>query len=82
MVTEYQCGRKQGGHDDQDTKGLLMFLFEKKFQKSCGHIFNPAGNMQESLEERMHRDRKIYQSKDVPWRIKYTRMVEQVYSVF
>ena len=62
--------------------------FEKSFKVS-GHIFNPPGNMQESLEERMQdankgwwRDVTIHQGKDVPWRIKCRRVVEQVYSVF
>ena len=52
------------------------------------HIFNPAGKMQEFLEDRQSankvcwREAKIYQSKDVPWMIKCRTVVEEVYSMF
>ena len=55
-------------------KGMHQFSFEHFL--ILVYIFNPAGKMQESLEERMQsankawwRDAKIYQSKDVPWGI-------------
>ena len=62
--------------------------FLTKF-KILGHCFHCEGKMQDCVEERMQcankarwRNVKIYRSKDVPWRVKCRRMVEQVCSVF
>ena len=63
--------------------GLHKLPFEKKF-KFLGYTFNQVRRMQDSLGESMWsankacwRDVKFYRSKDVPWRIKCRRMVEQ-----
>ena len=63
-------------------------LFEKSF-KILGYSCDQAGKTQDCLEERMQnankawwRDAKIYRGKDVPWRVKFRRMVELVHSEF
>ena len=84
------CAQQKRGHDDQDWK-LRSNSHSKKI-KFLGYIFNPAGKMQDSLDERMQsankawwRDVKIDRSKVVPWRIKNAteRWIKSTaYSVF
>ena len=64
--------------------GLHTLPFEKSY-KILGYTFNQARRMQDSLDETMWsankacwRDVKFYRSKDVPWRVKCRKMVEQV----
>ena len=68
-------------------KGPHTFPSDKSF-KILGYIFKPAGKIQDSLDGRMQsankacwRDVKIYKSKDVPWRRKCRRMLDQACSV-
>ena len=70
-------------------RGQHKFPFVKSF-KNLGHLCNPTSKSHECAKERERvqktnkawwRDARIYRSKDVPWRIKCKRMVEQVYSV-
>ena len=69
-------------------KGAAQVPFCKEFY-NVGVYLQSSRKMQEGLEERMQsgskarwRDAKIYQSKGVPWGIKWRSMVDQVYSVF
>ena len=54
VVVKYMCRRGEGGHDDQDAKGLNKFPFEKSFE-ILGYILNLAGKSHGSLEERMQK---------------------------
>ena len=61
----------------------------EEFFKIRGFSLNRQGKTHEGIEERMQsankdwwRDAKIYRSNDVSWRVKCSRMVEHLYSVF
>ena len=68
--------------------GSHRILFEEHFT-ILKSTMNGQGKRQDCFEERMQnankswwRDVNIYRCKDVPWRAKCRRMVEQVFCVF
>ena len=81
VVDEYLCQRGASGSGHR-----LPFVDRFKMRVKTSHR---EGKIQDSLEERMQganeawwRDVKICRCKDVQWRVKCRRMVDQVYSVF
>ena len=68
--------------------GCYKFPFEDDF-RIFGCMMNRQGKTCDTVEERMQsankalcKDIKIYESKDVPWRIECQRLVDHVYAVF
>ena len=70
------------------SKGCYKFSFEDEF-KILGCVLNRPGKTCNAVEERMQsankafkKDIKISKSKDVLWRVKCQRLVDQVFAVF
>ena len=70
------------------TLGCYKFPFEDKF-KILGCVMNRQGKMCDAVEEQMQsankafwKDLLIFNSQDVPWKIKCQRLVDHVYAVF
>ena len=74
--------KKKRGYVDQDKKKVRIGSHSTKSFKILGYIFNPAGEMQESLAGRMQsaskawwRDAKIQESKNVACRLVWNRSI-------
>ena len=70
------------------TSGCHKVLFEEKF-KILGHAMTRQGKSQDAIEERMQSAKKtfwkdvlIYESTDVPWKVRCQRLADHVYAVF
>ena len=68
--------------------GCYKLPFEDEF-RILGCVINLQGKTCDAVEERMQsankafwKDIMTYKSKDVPWRIKFRRLVDHVYVVF
>ena len=70
------------------SKGCYNFSFEDTF-KMLGSTLNRQGKTCDAVEERMQsankafwKDSVIYESKDLPWKVKCQCLVDHVYVVF
>ena len=87
VVTVDLCQRGEGGHGDQDDERTSVTVCGQ-VQDSGIHLqsgWKDAGQLgkkkMQSANEAWWRDVKIDRSRDVPWRVKCRRMLDQVCSV-